>query len=73
MAYIFNDSVLNDDMVFHLKCWYSLQPNEGREHKHMEYKIKILQTNTRRDRSRDDQEKQQQTNIVQGTEDLTPG
>jgi hypothetical protein len=35
--------------------------------------IKILQTNTRRDRSQDGQEKQRQANTGQGTEDLTPG
>jgi hypothetical protein len=34
--------------------------------------IKILQTNTRRDRCRDNQEKQRQANIGKGTEDLTP-
>jgi hypothetical protein len=35
--------------------------------------IKIPQTNTRRDRSRDGQEKQRQANIGQGTDDLIPG
>jgi hypothetical protein len=34
---------------------------------------KLLQTNTRHDRSQDDKQKQQQANTGQETENLTPG